>query len=158
MELPFSARAKRGLAAVGLLSLIWTQPYRPVVFVGASMSPTYPSGSVAIAKRFRGTPQPGDVVVLKTDRGKIVKRIAYIGGDKVPQVRVIGKWMDASPFFVERAKSSPIAQYREIKVPAGHIYVLGDNYAESEDSRNFGFLPVESIEQIVVTGKLIGRA
>lgn len=32
-----------------------------------------------------------------------------------------------------------------LKVPEGHVLVLGDNYSNSADSRDFGFVPVENL-------------
>lgn len=54
--------------------------------------------------------------------------------------------------FLDRgAPSEDPHEYRSLihnfslKVPEGHILVLGDNYANSADSRDFGFVPVENL-------------
>ena len=34
----------------------------------------------------------------------------------------------------------------EVRVPEGHVYVLGDNTRSSRDSRAWGYVPIEDIK------------
>jgi signal peptidase I len=123
------------------------QPYRPVVFVGNSMAPTYENYAFAMTKPADGKFQRGDIVVVKTKNGPIVKRVAFVGGDVIPQFRTPLGWVDVTRGHPPVAKADRV-RYR--RVPAGHIYVLGDNYQSSIDSRLLGSLPVDSVERKVV--------
>lgn len=82
-----------------------------------------------------GQPSKGDIVVVDTEDGFIVKRVAYLSGEEVPAN--------------ERPFDWPLEP--NMVVPEGMVYVLGDNRRESEDSRVFG--PVKA-DRIV--GKAVG--
>jgi signal peptidase I len=90
----------------------------------------------------------GDLVAFEhgtgDDRRILLKRVIGLPGDTVAIVRgkvlVDGVPADGYPDPPgDREDLAPIA------VPAGSIYVLGDNRAQSDDSRAFGPVPVESV-------------
>ncbi len=59
--------------------------------------------------------------------------------------------MVEEPYVEDGAATGLYAEVRETRVPAGHVYVLGDNRAQSVDSRDAaGHGPVPR-------GNLIGR-
>jgi signal peptidase I len=76
-----------------------------------------------------GQPARGDIVVVDTENGFIVKRVAYLSGDEVPPDERPFEW-PLHPNFV---------------VPAGFVYLLGDNARSSEDSRDFGPVRIDHI-------------
>jgi signal peptidase I len=90
----------------------------------------------------------GDLVAFEhgagDDRRILLKRVIGLAGDSVATVHgtvfVNGVATDgiADPSH-DREDLAPVA------VPAGSIYVLGDNRAQSDDSRAFGPVPVESV-------------
>ena len=81
----------------------------------------------------------GDIVVIKGEkRGEyLVKRVYALEGDLVDYSHQPRSWDFTEGQFV---------------VPAGHVYVLGDNEEVSEDSRTFGAVPNSQI-----LGKVIER-
>ena len=60
--------------------------------------------------------------------------------------------------FVVNEKNIPLteSQYQRLKhnrqVPAGMVLAVGDNYADSVDSRDYGFVSVQN-----VLGRIIGK-
>ncbi len=120
-----------------------------------------------------GDPGPGDVVVfdspfgsdapeeslvekvtrnvaealgLRTaDAADLIKRIVAVGGDTVEirdnQLIVNGVVLDEP--YVEPGSTMPDMDLTE--VPAGHVWVMGDNRNKSQDSRRFGAIPVEEV-------------
>lgn len=103
-------------------------------------------------------PEVGDIVVFLSPVEKkkyLVKRFIASGGESVEikdgELFVNGKKVDEKPidrfFYYNRERYGPSG--RVIHVPEGHFYVLGDNSANSMDSRYWGFVPDKN---------LIGRA
>ncbi len=109
--------------------LLVLQPYRPVIVRGDSMTPSFWSGNLLLAKRVDRNIEIGDVVVFRWVEGATIKRVAKTGGDYYHPI--YGK------DFV-----SPI--------PVGHYYVLGDNPEKSMDSREMGLIRDEMIDLIVI--------
>ena len=93
----------------------------------------------------------GDVIVferLPDQRGDIkdlIKRVVALGGEQVEardgSVYVNGEPLD-EPYLAPGVETSNLDPQT---VPAGHVFVLGDNRGDSRDSRFFGPLPEELI-------------
>ena len=96
---------------------------------------------------FRG-PKRGDVIVFKAPNAPnrdFIKRVIAMPGETV-EVRAEGVYINGQfldePYIKEKQHHSTFAQQM---VPAGHLFVLGDNRNNSSDSRVFGMLPKENI-------------
>ncbi len=130
---------------------MWLQPLRPLVFVGESMSPTYPNRSVAWSRPAWDSFGVGDVVVVKTPTGRIVKRVAYMPGDTMVQWYKGDLYVDAiSSQRVELLGRVGWTEWRH-RVPKGRVYLLGDNSTRSVDSREVGLFRIEDVERVVLS-------
>lgn len=141
--------AKFALAGVAM-TIGAVQTYRPMVFVGESMSPTYQNHEITLTEPFSGRPYQGEVVTMQEDGSTIVKRIAYVPGDHYYQVRVGSEWEDATTYNLGRNPGRFANMIRKVTVPQGYVYVLGDNQTVSVDSRTFGFVPIANIQRQLV--------
>ena len=143
------AKAAMSCGAIGLLCF---QPIRTVRIVGRSMEPTYASGSFQLTLPVKkGDLRRGDVVVIGTKNGSIVKRITMLPGDRFYQIKSCGHWLDLIGLHPQWNNRSTKNIYRETQVPPNSIYVLGDNAALSLDSRSFGFVNLDLVESRLVS-------
>ena len=121
---------------------------------GLSMEPYIRSGEYVLINTFAyriGVPHRGEIVAFRHEgdaRSVFIKRVIGLPGDRVRidrgQVYINGARLEEP--YVAHADGRSFAQ---VLVPPSSVYVLGDNRAESEDSRFFG--PVGD-------DRLIGRA
>lgn len=134
------------LTGVGLS--LHAQPIRPVVVMGESMCPAYRPFDIAWTEPVRGPLHRGDVVIIDGPEGTLIKRVAYLPGDAFGQEYRLGNsWCLVSPQI--RLKVNP-GRLRPAQVPAGHVYVLGDNGNFSRDSREFGPVPFGQVLRRVI--------
>lgn len=111
-----------GLFIIFLFQVVLMLGYVPT----ASMEPTIREGSYILGLRTHGELQRGDIVIFRLDGRNLVKRIAAVPGDMVN--------IDESTFTV-KVNSVLDGTTKAIEVPEGYFYMLGDNPAESLDSR-----------------------
>ncbi|MBP2704102.1 hypothetical protein JOL79_09800 [Microbispora sp. RL4-1S] len=127
-------------AVTGAVAMSARRVLLVVEIYGRSMEPALRAGDrVLVRRRDPARIRPGDVVVLAgvgpgaglESSGKIliVKRAVAVAGDPVP------------PGF---------ESFSEARVPPGRLLVLGDNPAESTDSRQWGFLPLDRVRGVVL--------
>ncbi|MGC8762115.1 MAG: signal peptidase I [Acidobacteriota bacterium] len=146
---PYVLSAGLSVLAATLLVGALLRPFR---VAGRSMAPTLSDGSVVLVDRTAflwRSPRRGEVVVFRTPGwGLAVKRVVALPGDRVVfsdgGVAVNGR--PVPPF------ASPPGQgrEREVTVPPGAFFCVGDNLLESLDSRRTGPVPGELLVGRVV--------
>ncbi|MCW3062278.1 MAG: signal peptidase [Capsulimonas sp.] len=131
-----------------LLAIVLTAYFnlQRVVVSGVSMQPTFHTGQTVFVWKHAPIDKLkiGDVIVFNTDDGtEVIKRIVYIQGKdglpKPPKEVWTPKGMKLyEELFVDydaRTEGSGVNKPAPGKV---HIFVLGDNFEHSEDSRDYG--------------------
>ncbi|MCQ0023490.1 signal peptidase I [Streptomyces somaliensis DSM 40738] len=121
--------------------------YRPYTVPTDSMSPTVTAGDRVLARRIDGSEvRRGDVVVF-TDRSwgdlPMVKRVVGIDGDEVACCDADGRLTVGGepvrePYLRSQgwgAKEAASPTGFTATVPEGHLFLLGDQRAGSQDSR-----------------------
>lgn len=147
------------MAAVVLALLMRTFLVAAFFIPSESMEPELQIGDRLLVSKLSyriGDPSPGDVVVFRTpdqlrdpETDELVKRVVAVGGQRVQAVdgRLV---IDGTP--VNEDYLPPDVYTRDfgpVHVPAGFVFVMGDNRFSSQDSRYFG--PVHE-------GEILGRA
>ena len=119
---------------------------RLYVIPSSSMAPTLVPGDhiVVTPYRFSARPVQGDVIVFRSTRKAdelLIKRVIGVPGDLVEtragRVIVSGHALP-EPYLAAQATTGFISPQI---IPADCYYVLGDNRADSLDSRSWGVLP-----------------
>ena len=139
------------LAAVGLRVLV-AEPFR---IPSESMRPTLRAGDSVLVEKLAHSVHRGDLVVFRRpgDGEILLKRAVAVAGDTVA--------IEDGALYVDgRRRHEPYADPRAIdsvyfgpvRVPAGTLFALGDNRADSLDSRQFGAVPVRR-----VIGRVVAR-
>ncbi len=134
---------------------------------GFSMSPNLKQGdSIIINKLAYGihkpfsehyirqfsSPKKNEIVTFLHDNKIVIKRCVLTSGERLDFLT------DSQYYLIIDEKKIPLLkeEYEKLKnanyVPEGYIFVLGDNYQESIDSRNYGFVSVKDI-----IGKAVGK-
>jgi signal peptidase I len=140
------------LAILGLLIATFFIRAWPVL--GLSMAPHIASGEYVLVNTFAyhfGPPHRGDIVAFRHDDGThelFIKRVAALPGDRV-RIDHGTVYLNGGALTEPYVRFPDGRSFPEVVVPAGSVFVLGDNRADSEDSRFFG--PVSD-------DRLIGRA
>ncbi|MGC8871832.1 MAG: signal peptidase I [Caldimicrobium sp.] len=105
-----------------------------------------------------GVPHRQEIVVFTYPEDKkldFIKRVIGLPGDTVEiinkKVFVNGRplsepYVQFTDNTVYPKEISPRDNFGPVKVPPGHIFVLGDNRDQSYDSRFWGFVPIHSLK------------
>jgi signal peptidase I len=140
-----------------LLSLIIIVFIVQAFFIpSGSMEPTLRTGDRILVSKFTYRVweiRRGDIIVFRyplNPNKDFVKRVVGLPGERIEMKdgfvqinsRPLGEVYPTALPGGDRACSS---NYGPETVPAGAVFVLGDNRCNSEDSRFFGFVPIKNI-------------
>lgn len=146
------------LIAAAVFLVIYVFLFRPFEVKGDSMYPNFHDQEYVLTNlivlRFE-TPKLGEVIVFKAPPDPevdYIKRVIGVPGDMVSvrdgNVYLNNKLLDQSSFLKPDVKTYSGAFLKDgetIKVPDGYYFVMGDNRLYSSDSREWGFVPKNSI-------------
>lgn len=137
--------------AVGTAFLIRAFLFEFVVVDGPSMNPTLQTDErIVIEKvsRYFSLPDRGEVVVVhypnRTEN--FVKRVIGLPGETL-EIRNSIVYINGTPLEEDYVNPVPYPDYGPVVVPEDHIFVMGDNRANSSDSRmlSVGAIPADAI-------------
>ena len=160
---PRSARKKGGGVVEYLVILLvsfalvfgFVRPFVMEAFwiPSGSMIPTLQINDRVLVNKFiyRFTePERGDIVVFESVDNRdedLIKRVVGLPGDEIA-VRGGKLFVNGEPQKepYTNQKLPDTTSFAQTTVPEGHVFVMGDNRGNSQDSRVFGPLPRENIE------------
>ena len=138
------------IAVLCLVFFIWLLPLR---IVDQSMAPALNSGEMVLCDRlakYVRMPERGDIVTFSTADGLFIKRIVGMPGETVEIVEghvfINSIPLDESSYSVNYVGDMP-----PVEVPAGSVFVLGDNREEMYDSRlsSVGCIPFDRVAAVL---------
>lgn len=139
--------------AFALAQGIKTFIVQPFVIPTGSMEPTILVGDRVLAEKVTyrlQEPEVGDIVVFEDPAGmypQLIKRVIAVGG-QVIDVRDGRVYIDDSRLdepYTAAAATQLDSVDLPLTIPAGHLWLMGDNRPNSSDSRVFGPQPVEFV-------------
>jgi signal peptidase I len=91
------------------------------------------------------SPQQQDIIIYPYQQKVVVKRCVALGGDRLA--------FSAGPEYTVEVNGAVVPltehQYQRLKhsaqVPQGMVFAVGDNYHDSIDSRDYGFVSVKNV-------------
>lgn len=153
--------------AVGVAVVLRTFVIQTYSIPSGSMIPTLMVGDRILVDKLSYDLHPvhrGDVVVFATppkevailDVKDLVKRVIGLPGETISsgphgEVLIDGKVID-QPWLTAAARADPGPPIMTQKIPAGDVFVMGDNRGSSDDSRDYG--PVS--ESLIVGRAVLG--
>ncbi len=150
--------------AVVIIAMAFTFLFRVITVTGTSMVPNYNDGDKVLVTGGSSNLKQGDVVVITNVLDEpIIKRVIATEGQTVDfdyerkAVLVDGQMLDETAFGLENGVTEePYTSFELLefpqRVPAGCVFVLGDNRAVSEDSR---YRVVGMVDKRNILGKAV---
>lgn len=128
----------------------------PMRVPSESMAPTLQPGDRVLTNKLAydlASPERGDLVVFdsldQSQDEKVVKRVIGLPGDEISiekGVLMVNRQPPDEPYLAPTANPTPqtfpgLQTFGPLFVPKDHVFVMGDNRANSYDSRFFGPVP-----------------
>lgn len=177
MKLRVLITAVAGVWVVGALAIVAFGIHGAYSIPSYSMVPTFQPGDRVLVRDIRGAVHRGDVVIARPPapdfnsetllpglapevaaeiadrrpRGtfKQIARVVAIGGDQVEvrdgRLYINGEAAD-EPYLAPGTRTRAM---EPVEIPAGHVYLMGDNRSDSRDSQYYGPIPVGDVESSV---------
>ena len=136
---------------IGIAILIKLYVFSPIKVNGTSMVPTLYNGDIMILNEI-GYHLNGldrfDIVVINSKNEKIIKRVIGLPGETVEyknnKLYVNGKEIKEN-FKHGDTKDFDLSDIKVDKIPKNYYFVVGDNRANSKDSRSIGLIHKKQI-------------
>ncbi|MFD0867532.1 signal peptidase I [Chlamydia abortus] len=135
------------IAAVLVLLIRWFI-FTPFIVEGPSMQPNFETGERLIVNKIIYSirkPQRGEVIVFHAPQGRdYIKRVIALPGEtvKIENNKIYVNNEELEEPYIQEAVARELqngdyynSDFAEMTVPEGHIFVMGDNRPNSQDSR-----------------------
>lgn len=139
-----------GLLTLSFLGRLVTRAagFRSFSVPSTSMERTIEQGDYIVVDSNSCSPRRQEVFVFRRDKTFWVKRVLALGGDSIQgkngAILVNGQYLE-EPYVEHTGEAYPwMNNFGPITIPAGELFVMGDNRDVSRDSRSADFGPVSA--------------
>lgn len=138
-----------GICAIFLITFVVRSFYIP----SESMVPTLLVNDYILVNRFAynfAKPSRGEIIVFHPphvkdpDETDFIKRVVAVENDII-EIAGGTLYLNGMPQFEPFIKERIASDFPPFRVPPGHVFVMGDNRNNSDDSRFWGPLPLENV-------------
>ena len=107
---------------------------------------------VAVYKEHNGAFSKFVYYVLEIGKTSYIKRVVGLPGEHLQIIdgKVYINGEELQEEYLQEGVETTSKVFTDIQIPEGYVFAMGDNRAESMDSRVFGCIPIEKIESKVL--------
>lgn len=141
------------IVGVAVFVIVYLFIGQPLEITGTSMEPTLDNGEMIIAEKMTSRLdklERGDIVVFKQPENPnifVIKRIVGLPGETLTlsekSVYINGSMLEED--YVKTHQALLTAQDKDIEIPQNSYFLMGDNRANSTDSRKWGPISEQDI-------------
>lgn len=141
------------LVAITTILFVFFSPFKIIKVQGSSMYPTYLNNQLLLALKTNNF-KKNDVVVCNDEGYNILKRIKFIEGETVysfygnedSDIKIIN-FDEYKKLFKNHSSTTFVSKTTVLK---NQVYLLGDNLNNSDDSRRFGCVNLNSLKYKII--------
>lgn len=114
--------------------------FKIIIVTGQSMAPTLDDGAILLISKVNSEYLKNDIVVFEKDDTTMIKRVIGVSGDTI-ELKDKCVYRNGIKLQIDCDVDKSVI----IKLNSDEYFVVGDNYGDSYDSRNYGCINKQSI-------------
>lgn len=127
-----------------LVTKVW---FRTYTASGRSMDPAVKPGDLVVVRRTKAISR-GDIIAYSIDGSTNLHRAMALGGDTIElrDKRLLVNGIELSePYAHYDDAMESVKKFAPLRVPAEHVFVMGDDRDNANDSRYRGPIPMRDV-------------
>ena len=114
--------------------------FKIIIVSGQSMAPTLDDGAILLISKVNSEYHKNDIIVFEKDDTTMIKRVIGVPGDTI-ELKDKCVYRNGIKLQIDNDIDKSVI----IELNKDEYFVVGDNYGDSYDSRNYGCINEQSI-------------